>query len=248
MSRIAALIPARAGSQRIPGKNKKLLGGIPLVVHTIAQAKAAGIFDYIIVSTDDDEIRDLALQHGVAYASRMPEHATSKSPDIDWIADLLERPFGCPSLPLRDLVEAFAILRPTAPFRRVESILRAWQALQDNEEGADSIRAVAPAQNHPCKMWQIHGHLMQSNCECDQYHERLDPPHHSMPTQELDRFYAQTAGLEIAWIDRVLDQHSISGFYVMPYLMEWPESLDLNTQQDWDYATWLVESGRVALE
>jgi pseudaminic acid cytidylyltransferase len=59
-----AIIPARGGSKRIPRKNIKHIGGIPLLAHSIISAKKSELFDKIIVSTDDDEIEDIAYLWG----------------------------------------------------------------------------------------------------------------------------------------------------------------------------------------
>jgi pseudaminic acid cytidylyltransferase len=59
-----AIIPARGGSQRIPRKNLKLFNGEPMIVGSIRKAVASGLFERVVVSTDDDEIADVARAHG----------------------------------------------------------------------------------------------------------------------------------------------------------------------------------------
>lgn len=59
-----AIIPARGGSKRIPRKNVKRFGGKPMIAHSIAAAQASGVFDRIIVSTDDEEIARISRQYG----------------------------------------------------------------------------------------------------------------------------------------------------------------------------------------
>lgn len=59
-----AIIPARGGSQRIPRKNIKLFNGEPMIAHSIRAALASGVFDQVVVSTDDEEIADVARAHG----------------------------------------------------------------------------------------------------------------------------------------------------------------------------------------
>ena len=59
-----AIIPARGGSKRIPRKNIKLFGGRPLIAYSIEVAKISGLFDKIIVSTDDTEVAEIALSYG----------------------------------------------------------------------------------------------------------------------------------------------------------------------------------------
>lgn len=70
-----AIIPARGGSRRIPKKNIRDFHGKPILAYSIETAKAAGLFDQIVVSTDDDEIRDVAWSYGAKYLEREPEFA-----------------------------------------------------------------------------------------------------------------------------------------------------------------------------
>jgi len=67
-----AIIPARGGSKRIPGKNVKMFGGKPMIAHSIVAARETGIFDQIIVTTDDDQIADIARDFGATTPFRRP--------------------------------------------------------------------------------------------------------------------------------------------------------------------------------
>lgn len=82
-----AIIPARSGSKRIPRKNIRQFGGIPMIGHAISAARASAIFDHVIVSTDDDEIADLALELGAEVPFlRPPELADDFTPTVPVIA------------------------------------------------------------------------------------------------------------------------------------------------------------------
>ncbi|MFS2174296.1 cytidylyltransferase domain-containing protein, partial [Priestia megaterium] len=59
-----AIIPARGGSKRIPSKNLKLFDGLPMIVHSIRTALKSGLFEQVVVSTDDAEIAEVAMAHG----------------------------------------------------------------------------------------------------------------------------------------------------------------------------------------
>ena len=221
-----ALIPARAGSKRIPGKNTKPLGGIPLVVRAIRSALASHLFGSVLVSTDDPLAAQLAWQEGVGVHDRRSEHATDDSPDYAWVRDVMTG---------RD--EAiFAILRPTTPFREASTIRRAYA--QFIASGADSLRAVAPATEHPGKMWRITGGFRMEPILS--WHHANGQPWHSCPTQTLDTIHQQTAGLELAW-SRVVWQHgTITGATVCPFLTDARESVDLNTPEDWARAEAMI--------
>jgi len=78
-----AIIPARGGSKRIPRKNIKYFCGKPIIAYSIQAAKASNLFDHIVVSTDDDEIAKVAIQHGAEAPFRRPtelsdDHATTR--------------------------------------------------------------------------------------------------------------------------------------------------------------------------
>ena len=74
-----AIIPARGGSQRIRRKNIKPFHGKPIIAYSIETAKASGLFDRIIVSTDDCEIAETAVQYGATDINeRRPEHARNE--------------------------------------------------------------------------------------------------------------------------------------------------------------------------
>src|SRR5690242_9401803 len=90
MASAVALIPARAGSERVPGKNVRELGGHPLLAYSIAGAQESGIFDAIVVSTDSPEIAEIAAAYGAEVPGLRPaELAGSTSPDIDWIVHVI---------------------------------------------------------------------------------------------------------------------------------------------------------------
>jgi N-acylneuraminate cytidylyltransferase len=235
---LVGLIPARAGSERIPGKNVKVLAGHPLVAYTIAAAKASGVFDAVVVSTDAPEIAAVACRYGAEVLGLRPVvYAQADSPDIDWVRHAL----GLLKQANREAF-AFSILRPTSPFRQPETIWRAWREFMANQE-VDSLRAIEPCRQHPGKMWVVRGHRMMPLLP-------LGPaalPWHSMPSQALPRVHVQNASLEIAWSRVVWDTGTIAGETVRPFFTEGHEGFDLNTLEDWAYAEWLIETGRARL-
>ena len=148
MPSAVALVPARSGSQRVPGKNVMPLAGHPLIAYSIAGAQEAGIFDAVVVSTDTEEIADIARRYGAEVPGLRPsDMSTATSFDIEWVLHVMRD---------RD-EEIFAILRPTSPFRGGDVIRRAYERLVELGDAADSIRAVEPARQHPGKMWTVDG-------------------------------------------------------------------------------------------
>lgn len=245
---IVALIPARAGSKRIPGKNTRLLAGRPLIAYTIAAAQQSGIFSNIEVCTDDEACIDIAGQYGVAFARR--ELATDDEPDIWWIQMLM---LSCPGT--IGAADAFAILRPTNPFRTAATIQRAWAQFQESD--CHSLRAVQRVLEHPGKMWQLmsDGRMYPLIGRTwpplqPEYAARMtseDRPWHSLPTQTLPPVFVQNASLEMARSYVVPAFGTISGTRIAPFRTEGYEGVDLNTEADWQHAESLIASGAAVL-
>lgn len=234
---IVALIPARAGSKRVQGKNIRTLAGHPLIAYTIAAAVHSQIFADVIVSTDSDHIADIACYYGAKSPFLRPDaFAGDASPDIDWVDYTLRK--------LRDAgqsYDCFSILRPTSPLRQPETIQRAWKQFQ--QAGAvDSLRAVEKCKQHPGKMWVIHGDRMTPLL--------LNPagvPWHSTPYQSLPEVYVQNASLEIARASVVFEHNTIAGTSVIPFFTQGLEGFDINDPRDWALIEALVDGGKACL-
>lgn len=220
-----ALIPARAGSKRITGKNVRELAGHPTLAYTIAAARSSGVFSRVIVSTESDEIAALAKRYGAEVPFARPiEMASDTSADIDWIRHALET-----LAQVGEHYDCFAILRPTSPFRRAETIRRAW--LQFVADGtAESLRAVQKCTEHPAKQWIVDGARMRPVMENPDIRAT---PWHSSPYQVLPPVYAQNASLEIARSEIPLQRGTIAGVSIMPFMTEGLEGFDLNVAEDW---------------
>jgi N-acylneuraminate cytidylyltransferase len=230
-----ALVPARAGSQRVPGKNVAPLAGHPLLAYAIAGARESGRFDEIVVSTDSEAVGEVAERYGATVPGLRPsELATATSPDIDWVVHVMAG----------RTEELFSILRPTSPFRTGATIGRAVDRLLELADRADSIRAVEPAKQHPGKMWTLDGDLL----------EPLLPqlegstPLHSLQYQSLPTVYVQNSSLEVAWA-HVLEPPlpTISGARVAPYFTDGWEGFSVDYPGDLELAERAVERGEATL-
>lgn len=235
-----AYVPARAGSERVPGKNLRPLAGHPLIAYAIASALESGLFDAVAVSTDSEEIAAVARSYGAeAPCLRPAELSTATSPDIDWVLHLTAALEG-----EGRAVERFAILRPTSPFRSAETIRRADAALLALGERADSIRAVERCRQHPGKMWVLDGELMTPLLP----QPEGETPLHSRQYQALPPVYAQNSSLELAW-RHVLDGPlpTISGPRVAPFLTDPVEGFSIDYPEDLARAEALVAGGQARL-
>ncbi|MFC4542230.1 cytidylyltransferase domain-containing protein [Halosolutus amylolyticus] len=115
---VLGVIPARGGSKRVPRKNVREIGGIPLVGHAVEQATEAALLEEVVVSTDDEEIAAAARKHGGRVPFPRPERlatdgATSAAVldhALEWHADR------------GDEFDAVAMIQPTTPLRRASDI------------------------------------------------------------------------------------------------------------------------------
>ena len=237
-SRIVGLIPARAGSKRVPNKNVLRIQGHPLLAYTISAALDSGVFEKVIVSTDSDEYAQIALHYGAEVPFLRPNSlAQDSSADIGWVAHALE------NLALIGYeFEIFSILRPTSPFRNASTIRRAYEAFSSRTD-IDSIRAVELCSQHPGKMWRIKGdHLIPL---LSVQPDGLD--WFSSPTQSLPEVWVQNASLEIAFSRCVLESESISGSRIAPFKTVFPEGIDINSEFDFARAKMVVDEGLFSL-
>ena len=235
MPSAVALVPARSGSQRVPGKNVLPLAGHPLIAYSIAGAQDAGIFTAVVVSTDSEEIAEIGRRYGAEVPGLRPaEMSTATSFDIEWVVHVMKD---------RD-EEVFAILRPTSPFRTGDTIRRAYERLVELGDRADSIRAIELARQHPGKMWTVEGDLMEPLLP----QPEGETPLHSRQYQALPKVYAQNSSLEIAWTHVLSDSiPTISGRRVAPFFTEGAEGFSIDYEDDWVTAERLIATGEASL-
>jgi CMP-N-acetylneuraminic acid synthetase len=227
---LVAFVPARSGSERVPGKNVRRLAGHPLIAYAIATALSARP-DRVVCSTDSEEIAEIARWYGADVPFLRPaEYGTSTSPDIEWLSYTLG------ALPER--YDVFALVRPTSPFLGAESVRDALERLLAVPE-ADSVRAVEPVKQHPGKMWVVEGATMRPLLDQSQ----LEVPWHDSQFQALPPIYVQSSALEVAWT-RVVADGTLGGRTRLPLFLDWPEGLSIDREEDWARAEALIESGQ----
>jgi len=236
--KVVAFIPARSGSKRVPDKNIRFLGGHPMLAYSIRAAVESNVFDSVICATDSEEYAEIARYYGAEVPFlRSEEISGDKSPDIDWVVWMLSA--------LKDqgrAFDVFSILRPTSPFRLPDTIRRAWEIFS-SDPCADSLRAIEKCRQHPGKMWVIRGKRMLP----------LLPftdgatPWHSSQYAALPEIYAQDASLEIAWSRIALENQTISGEAIIPFVSQGLEGFDINAPEDWLLAEHYLSNGEARL-
>jgi len=144
MRRVCTVL-ARAGSVGVPGKNVRLLGGVPLIVHSIRHARATGLFDAVVVSTDDPEVRRIAQDEGVDLVVERPaELATAtagKVPAIVHAVEVAEATLG-------GSFDVVVDLDATSPLRLPDDVVAAVALLERDPDAVNVITA-APARRSP---------------------------------------------------------------------------------------------------
>jgi CMP-N,N'-diacetyllegionaminic acid synthase len=148
---VVAIIPARAGQQSIPYKNLQKLGDKTLLQWAIEVAFEAQSIDAVIVSTEDERVKEEAEKYGALVAPRPQEYSQPTSGDAGFYQHAvtwMEEKHGW-------IPEFLVNLRPTSPLRFASDIDRMVEHIKSS--GADGLKSVIPSPLHPYKMWQIQG-------------------------------------------------------------------------------------------
>lgn len=123
--KVLAIIPARAGSKRLPGKNIKLLNDIPLIEYTIQDAIDCWYIDDIIITSDDKEVEKIAIRRGVHFRCRPKYLCRDESPSQEFVDDILET-YG-------KRWDIIVLLQPTSPLRLPVDIINCLHFFVDNK-------------------------------------------------------------------------------------------------------------------
>lgn len=228
--RILAIIPARGGSKRLPGKNTKLLAGKPLIAWSIEAASKSRYIDRVIVSTDCDDIKKAALAAGAEVPfMRPPDLATDTASGMDVFLHAInwaqENSTPC------DLV---MILQPTSPLRKEHDIDQAIESL-DSRQGK-AIVSVCAAEHHPlwCNTLPGDGSMK----------DFLRPEILNKNSQELPQYYRLNGAIYLIEINELLKSKSFYGPETFAYVMPAARSIDIDTLEDFVMAECLLHKDR----
>jgi N-acylneuraminate cytidylyltransferase len=234
---VVAIIPARGGSKGLPRKNLRPLAGHPLLAWTIAAGRAAALVNAVIVSTDDEEIADVARRFGAEVPFLRPaELARDDTPDLpvfEHALRWLERERGW-------VPELVVQLRPTSPFRPVGMVDEAVSLLRAHP-GADSLRAVAAPSQTPFKMWRLEDRLLSPLL--GSFEEEL----FNAPRQRLPPVYWQTGHIDVVRPATILEKRSMTGRRIVPLVVDPRYALDIDTLEQLELAEWLLARDTVEL-
>jgi N-acylneuraminate cytidylyltransferase len=215
--RNVAIIPARGDSKRLPEKNLRLLGGIPLVAHSILYAKANSAFiDAIYVTTDDARIAEIATAYGAEIIHRPAELATDEAPTVTALKHALGQ------MPDFDNV---VLLQPTNPLRPEGLLADALKIFNDSQ--CQSLFTVT------------RNHQKFGSIENDRFIPFNYRP--GQRSQDLAPLYFENGLLYLTKAKQIMDE-VIMTEDAFPMIVEHPyAAVDIDTQQDFDYAAFLMK-------
>ena len=219
---VLGLIPARAGSKSVPAKNKRTLGGAPLIAHTIEAAKSSAHLTAVVVTTDDDEIIRIAADLGVPAPFKRPaELAQDSSTGLSVVQHAVRF--------LEARGESFdyvAILQPTSPLRTAEDIDACIAKIVDT--GADSVMSMVELVDFSLKKLK--------RIENDVILPLLEPEGDTTaPRQEAPTMYKRNCAIYLTRTE-LLMRGDLFGKISRPYVMPPERSVDINTASDFELA------------
>ena len=215
--RTIVIIPARGGSKRLLKKNLKLLGGIPLIAHSIlyAQANQENI-DAIFVSTDDEKIKKIALRYGAEVIDRPKEISGDFEPTVSAIKHVLETDV--------EYTENIITLQPTTPFRPKSLFKNAFEIYKNGNY--DSLFTVS-------RNYEKLGHIKNNKFIPFNYEI-------GQRSQDIEKLFCENGLLYISKRKLILENTIISKT-AYPLLVESNATyLDIDTQDDFNYAEYLI--------
>lgn len=213
-----AIIPARGGSKRLPNKNILSLGGIPLLVHSILYAQQNNdIIDEVYVSTDDVAIKKIALEYGAKVIDRPENLSGDFEPTVSVLKHVLE-------IIERD-VDHLILLQATNPLRPQELLKDAFEVYQKGDY--DSLFTVS--RNH-----QKLGKIVD---------DKFCPFNYAIGqrSQDLEPLYFENGLLYISKVSLILDNIIISENAFPLEVNHIFATVDIDTQDDLDYAEYLYQ-------
>ncbi len=221
MSKTIAIIPARGGSKRLPDKNIKLLGGIPLLAHSILYAKQYDYIDTVYVSTDDFAIKEIALQYGALVIDRPQEISGDLEPTVSALQHVLET--------IEETIENVVLLQATNPLRPQDLLQEAYTVFQEKQ--VESLFTVSRSHHKLGKITK--NKFIPYNYELGQR------------SQDLGPLYYENGLLYIAKASVILNNEIITK-EAFPFEVNHPfASVDIDTQDDFDYAEYLFKKFKV---
>lgn len=221
--RILALIPARGGSKRLPGKNILNFSGKPLIAWSIEAALKSKYIDRVVVSTDDNEIAEVGRKYGANVPFIRPKKiASDEATTIDVALHAINALKN-----MGQVYELIILLQPTSPLRVTEDIDRLIEL--SIESKSDCVVSVCEAEHNP--LWC--NTLPASKSLSGFLEEKII----NKRSQDLDKYYRLNGSMYLCNINRLVSENT---FFlkdkIIAYEMSQESSVDIDTRLDFIYA------------
>ncbi|WP_104038653.1 acylneuraminate cytidylyltransferase family protein [Vibrio jasicida] len=227
--KVLAFIPARGGSKRLPRKNILPIAGKPLIGWSIDAAKGSEYIDDIFISTDDQEIADVAAGLGIPAPELRPEHLASDTASTANVLTYTLEKFGTNF----DIV---ILLQPTSPLRTSQHIDQALELFIEKQ--AFSVVSVTPCEHPP--LWS---NTLPDNGSM----ENFIRPEALKRSQDLGSFYRFNGAIYIFDVEKLLEYQEIC--YTsesFAFVMENKDSFDIDQQFDFELAEFFLNKRRLS--
>lgn len=213
-----AMITARGGSKRIPGKNIKEFCGKPILAYSIEAALASGAFDEVMVSTDDDRIARVAEQYGAKVPFRRSEETAGDYATTDEVIGEVLQAYA----ELGNAPEKFCCIYPTAPFLTPERLRTAMEMLEEHESVLPVVGFSYPPQR---------GFVVRGGCV-----QRWMPEYETARSQDLDKIFHDAGQFYACRTDAFLRGQTTDVKDMVPLVLPEREVQDIDTLEDWELA------------
>lgn len=224
---LMALIPARGGSKRIPGKNLALLGGKPLIFWTLDALRESGLACETVISTDSENIANACREYGYAVDWLRPlELSNDSASSVEAALHALEH-YEKLGMNFDELI----LLQPTSPLRSPESILSAYETFK--KEANMPLASVSPVKDHP--MWAvkiIDGRALGF----------IENNGFKLRSQELPKAYSLNGSIYITNTEDLRKNLTFVPNFFTPYIITSNiESIDIDDPEDLRFANYLLQ-------
>jgi N-acylneuraminate cytidylyltransferase len=221
-----ALIPARGGSKRIPRKNIKMFCGKPMIAWSIEAAQACGLFERIVVSTDDDEIAAVAKDFGAAVPFMRPAALSDDHTGTSEVVAHAIEFFRAQS----DIVDPVCCIYATAPFVAAADLLLGLRTLVDTHaDFAFSVTSYAFPIQRAIKLTEA-GRV-----------EMFQPEHFKTRSQDLPQAFHDAGQFYWGRADAWCSGKAIFSQNSAPVILPRHRVQDIDTAEDWERAEWMFK-------
>lgn len=211
-----AIIPARGGSKRIPRKNIRPFHGVPAIVRTIETAKRSNCFDNIIISTDDEQIADIATKFGAEVPFMRPKHLAD---DFTTTSDVVVH--AIEEIQARQPVSAVCCIYPVTPLLTAERLREGVKLLHDNQ--SDFVAPVCEFNHPPTRALGVKKGFVQMENE----------NHLVTRTQDTEPLYHDAGQFYWGWATSWLTSKPIFQARTIPLHLDRSEAVDIDCETDW---------------